>query len=438
VGGRGSISKEGRKLKGLHSIFRLASHNTSIRTEFLAGLTTFFTISYIIIVNSSIISETGIPFEAALLGTIFTSCLSCLLMGLWANAPIIIVPGMGVNAFFTFTMVHEMGLSWQEALTAVTLSGMLFTIITFTPLATWLSSAVPTALKKGMTVGIGLLITFIGLQKGGLIISNEQTFVSFGNLHQPKVWITLFSLALLIILFVRKVQGAFLITLVLATVVALIADPSIAQGEPAPLSLEQYVPLLGNFALAGLGKLTFWVATFTLTMILVFENMGLLQGLLTDKQKFPAAFQASALSNIMAGLLGTSATICALESATGTQSGGRTGLTTITAGGLFLLSLILIPYLKWIPESAVAAIMIVVGGLMMQEVQAIPFGDFTEGLPAFITFAFIPFTYSIPTGIAFGFITYAILKIAAKRTREVPISFFIIALLFMIQLGLHG
>jgi adenine/guanine/hypoxanthine permease len=425
-------------LKESFSAFRLNQHNTSIRTEFLAGLTSFFTISYIIIVNSSIIVETGIPFGAALLGTIFTSCLGCLLMGLWANAPIVVVPGMGVNAFFTYTMVHEMGLTWQEALTVVVMAGILFSIITFTPLAVWLSNAVPTALKKGMTVGIGLLITFIGLQKGGLIIANEQTFVSIGDLHQPKAWLTVFSLVLLTILYVRKVQGAFLITLFLATLVSLMANPASIDSEPTSLSLAGYAPLLGNFVLYGMGKLSFWVATFTLTMILVFENMGLLQGLLEDKQKFPAAFQASGLSNIVAGLLGTSATICALESATGTQSGGKTGLTAITTGGLFLLSLVFIPFLNWIPESAVAAIMIVVGGLMMQEVQSIPFTDFTEGLPAFITFAFIPFTYSIPNGIAFGFIAYAVLKIAAKRAREVPLPFFIIALLFMLQLGLHG
>lgn len=425
-------------MKRLASFFQLQQHNTSIRTELLAGLTSFFTISYIIIVNSSIISETGIPFSAALLGTIFTSCLSCLLMGLWANAPIVVVPGMGVNAFFTYTMVHEMGLSWQEALTVVVMAGILFSIITFTPLAVRLSEAVPTALKKGITVGIGLLITFIGLQKGGLIMANEQTFVSIGALHQPKVWLTLLSLVLLTILYVRRVQGAFLITLFLATLASFAVNQAPSEQEPTFLSFADYLPLLGNFTLASMGKLSFWMATFTLTMILVFENMGLLQGLLEDKQKFPTAFQVSGLSNIIAGLMGTSATVCALESASGTQSGGKTGLTAITAGGLFLLSLIFIPFLSWIPESAVAAIMIMVGGLMMQEVQSIPFTDVTEGLPAFITLAFIPFTYSIPNGIAFGFIAYAILKIAAKRVREVPLSFFIITLLFILQLGLQG
>lgn len=423
----------------LERAFQLNRHQTTGKNELIAGLTSYFTVVYILVVNGAIISDSGIPFSAAVTATVFTSFVGCLLMGFWANAPVVLVPGMGINAFFTYTMVHELGLAWQEALAVVVVAGLLFTVTAFSGLSSLIASIIPNSLKKGITVGIGLLITFIGLQKGGIIQANKQTFVTIGDLSQPAVWLTLGSLIFTVILFVRKIKGSFLLSILATTLVALLFGIQPADTEPVQLfSFDLYLNVVGSLSFARVTSFTFWTATFVLTMVLIFENMGLLQGMLEDKSKFRSAFQANAISATTAGLFGTSPTVSAVESATGIAAGGKTGLTAVTAGFLFLTSIFFIPFIKWIPDSAIASILIVVGGLMIHEVATIPFADFTEGIPAFITFAFIPFTYSIPDGIAFGFIAYAILKVAAGKTKKVPVPFYIIAGLFFLQLLFHA
>jgi len=423
-------------VKPIFHYFRLQQHQTTWPKEVRAGFTSFFAASYILIVNSLIITDSGIPFEAATMATALTSFLGCLIMGLWANAPLILVPGMGVNAFFTYTIVHEMGLKWTEALAVVLASGILFAIAAFTPLSQWIARSVPYSLKQGMTVGIGLLITFIGLQKGGLIAANEQTFVAI-ELNQPKSWLTLFSFAATIVLFTRQVRGTFLISMGLTTLAAWLMGFEPHTGKAVSLSLAPTLDLIQSITFAGWKNPVFWSATLILTMVLVFENMGMVQGLLPDPSKFSRSYQACALSATSSGILGTSPTICALESATGIADGGKTGLTSLTAGVLFFLSIPLIPLIRWIPDSAIASILIVVGGLMIREVETIPFKDVTEGIPAFVTFAFIPFTYSIPDGIALGFLTYAILKLVTRKQKELSFSFYVLALLFIVQLTLH-
>jgi AGZA family xanthine/uracil permease-like MFS transporter len=427
-------------VKQLERLFQLNAHETTFKREMLAGATSFFTVAYIVIINAMILADSGIPFEAAVLATVLTSFLGCWIMGFWANAPIVLVPGMGVNAFFTYTVVHDLGLTWQEALGVIFLSGLIATLTAATKLGDWLAALIPVSLKKGTTVGIGLLITFMGLQKGGLIVTNEQTFVAIGDLANPKAWLTLVGLALTAILLVRQVLGSFLIGLLSVTVLGILTgqSPSVVNKAGSNLPLKVYADVFGHLSFSGILRPAFWTATFILAMVLVFENLGVLQGLLQDQRKFRPALLANSITAMLSGLLGTSPTVCSLESAAGIATGGKTGLTAITSGLFFLTSLFFLPLLKWIPDSAVAAVLIIVGGLIIQEVQSIPFSDYTEGIPAFITFAFIPFTYSIPDGIAFGFIAYAVLKIAARKAREVPAPFFILALLFLVQLSLHS
>ncbi|TCS93421.1 NCS2 family permease [Hazenella coriacea] len=416
------------------SLFQLKHHQTNVKRELLAGLTTYVTVVYILIVNGYIIADSGIPLQAAILATAFTSVIGCVLMGFWANAPVILVPGMGVNAFFTYTIVHKMGLTWQEALAVVAISGLMFMLIAFTRLSKRIVTSIPDSLRKSITVGIGLLITFIGLQKGGLVQASKETFVTMGDLHQPVVALTLGSLLLTIVLYARNVKGSFLISLLITTIVAVLMGIRPSSTTVQSLSLDQYLTVVGSLSFSKMTSLPFWMATFILTMILVFENVGLLQGLLKDKKQFPAAFQANALSAFSAGLLGTSPTVCAVESATGIAAGGRTGLTPFTTGFLLLGSVFLIPFIQWIPDSAIASILVIVGGLMIGGVKDIPFNDLTEGIPAFFTIALIPFTYSIPDGIALGFITYAILKITTGKWRQLTPSFYLITSLFVIQL----
>lgn len=423
-------------MKALLNYFALTKHQTTWQKEVIAGFTSFFATSYILIVNSLIITDSGIPLTAAIMATAIASFLGCLLMAFWANAPLILVPGMGVNAFFTYIIVHEMGLKWNEALAVVIMSGILFTIAAFTPISRWLADAIPQSLKQGMTVGIGLLITFIGLQKGGLVIPHEQTLVTIA-LNSSKSWLTLFGFILAVVLFVRKIRGSFLISMVITTLIAWLTGFKPEMNQPMSISLEPTWQVLQQITVSDWGNLTFWSASFTLTLILVFENMGIIQGLLPNPTSFPRAYQASAISTISSGFLGTSPTICALESATGIADGGKTGLTSLTTGILFLLTIPLIPIFTWIPDSAIASILMVVGSLMIREIENISFKSLTDSIPAFVTFTMIPFTYNIPDGIAFGFLAYAILQLTTGNRKKLSWPFYFLTTIFILQFIFH-
>jgi AGZA family xanthine/uracil permease-like MFS transporter len=239
------------------------------------------------------------------------------------------------------------------------------------------------------------------------------------------------------ILFIRKIRGSFLISMVITTFLAWITGFKPDLNQSVTLSLNPTWEVIQSLSFPDWGNLLFWSASFTLTLILIFENIGIIQGLLPNPSKFPRAYQASALSVISSGVFGTSPTICALESATGIADGGKTGLTSLTTGCLFLLAIPLIPIIVWIPDSAIASILMVVGGLMIQEVENISFKNLTEGIPAFVTFMMIPFTYNIPIGIAFGFLAYTILKLATGHRKELTPPFYILALIFILQLIFH-
>jgi adenine/guanine/hypoxanthine permease len=419
--------------------FDVEGHGSTVKRELLAGLVSFFTIIYIVAVNSSILSDAGIPLEAGIIATALSAFVGCLLMGLWGNAPLVLVPGMGVNALFSYTIVQSMGLSWQEGLAAVFLSGLLFLLVAFTRLSRWLSEAIPQSLKEAITVGIGIFLTFIGLQKGGLVVASPTTFVKLGNLGDPHVLLTIVSLLITIALFARGVKGNFLISIIAGTVLAaLFGLIDTDRGGESAFSFGSYLSVFGAMSFGGLTKITFWVATYSLAMVVVFENIGLLHGFLQERpEKFGRSLQANALSAMTAGLFGSSPTITAVESAAGVASGGKTGLTAVTTGVLFLGSLFLIPLIKLVPSSAIAPILLVIGGLMIQNVKNIHFEDFSEGFPAFLIIALIPLTYSIADGIAFGFIAYPLLKLVLGRGREVAVPLYIASGLFFLNFWLH-
>ncbi|MGG2064569.1 NCS2 family permease [Bacillus sp. S14(2024)] len=422
-------------MKGiLEKTFKLDLHHTSPKQEVLAGVTSFFTIVYIMIVNASILSDAGIPLEAGILATVFSSFVGCLLMAFWANAPVILVPGMGVNAFFTYTAVHTLGLTWQEALAAVFIAGIIFAIAAFTPIARTLSAAIPKSLKEAITVGIGLFLAFIGLQKGGLVVANSNTAVALGKLSSPVVLATLLTLIVALVLFIRNVRGNFLWTIAIGTGIAwlfgLVDTSQVGNGS---FSFANYGDVFGAMSFGKLASLPFLIATFSLSMVLIFENMGLLHGLLEDQRKFSRAYQANAISAMTCGLFGTSPTVSTIESAAGITAGGKTGLTSIVTGGLFFASLFALPFVKLIPDSAIAPILIIIGGLMITNIQQIPLNDFSEGFPAFLIIVMIPLTYSIADGIAFGFIAYSILKVALGKHKEVAKPLYIITCLFLLM-----
>jgi AGZA family xanthine/uracil permease-like MFS transporter len=425
----------------LHKYFQLEQHDTTVKKELLAGIVSFFTIVYIVVVNGAILADAGIPIEAGIIATVLTSFAGCILMGFIGNTPIILVPGMGVNALFTYTICGSMGLSWQEGLAVVFVSGVLFAIVAFTKLSGIISASIPNSLKEAITVGIGIFLTFIGLQKGGIVTSSETTFVKLGDFTDPHVIVTLITLLITITLFARNIPGNFLISILLGTAIAggfgLINSSS---GASSGFSLDGYFDVLGAMSFERIAELAFWTATFSLTMVIVFENIGLVHGhvnMIQRPDRYKGSLRANAISAITAGLFGTSPTVSTVETAAGISAGGRTGLTAITTGLLFLSSLFFLPYIKMIPDSAIAPILILIGGLMIQNIQNIDLKDFTESFPAFLIIALIPLTYSIVDGMAFGFIAYPILKLVMKRSKEVAIPLYIIALLFLANFITH-
>ncbi|WP_027847154.1 NCS2 family permease [Marinococcus halotolerans] len=417
----------------LKKLFQLEDHQTTVKKEWTAGLTSFFTIAYILIINPAILSDTGMPYEFALLATALVTAVGCLLIGLWGNAPIILTPGMGVNAFFAYTLVIGMGWTWQQGLAIVLLSGVLFLITALTPLAGKLAKAVPLSLKQGITVGIGVFLTFIGLQKGGLVQGDEETFVALGNLAEPAAMLTLFGLVIMLMLVVRKVKGAFLIGIAVISLAAGLFGISSGSAGEKVAATGDYASVFTAADFSAWSSIPFWTAVFSLTMIIVFESMGLLHGLLERKEKFGRSYQAAAVTAFGSGFLGTSPTIPAAESAAGVAEGGKTGLTAVVTGLLFLVALLFTPLLGFIPESAIAPVLIIVGGMMVQEIRHISFDDASEWFPAYLVIGIIPLTYSIADGIAFGFIAYPLLKMALGSPRAVSPVMYAISFLFFLH-----
>ena len=421
--------------------FGLQENGTTVKREMTAGLVGFFTVVYIIAVNSLILSEAGMPLEAAIVATIAASVFGCLVMGFWGNAPILLVPGMGINALFSYTMVQSMGLSWQEALAVVFVSGVIFVAVAFTRFAKMLSAAVPHSLKEAITIGLGLFLMLIGLEKGGIVERGTSSILALGSLAEAQVLATVLTFLIAIVLFNRNVPGNFLITIVVGTVIAsffgLIDFGSMS--EPSINAAEAFA-VFGALSFGNILSMTFWVAVFSLTMVLVFENIGLVHGqvaFIERPEKFGRAFQATSISAMTSGVFRTSPTVATVESAAGMTAGGRTGLTTITAGLLFLLASFFIPVIKLIPDSAIAPILIIIGGLMLQNIQNLDMKDMSESFPALMIVALIPFTYSIADGIAIGFILYPVLKIATGRWREVSPVLYVIAGLFLANFVFH-
>jgi len=441
IGWEREFCREGNTLKAIaERIFKLNEHHTTLGKESIAGVVAFLSIIYIVAINATILSDAGIPFEAGVFATVMTSFIGCLLMAFWANAPIILVPGMGINALFTYTMVQSMGLSWQEALCAVFVSGFLFVVLAFSRVSTVLVKSIPHSLKEAITVGVGLFLTFIGLQKGGIVKPSETTFVALGDLSSPAVLATLITLAITVVLFIRNVQGNFLISMAIGSLLAWLLGVVPAASEAPVQNGATFFDSFAVLSFSGVAKISFWAAVFSMTMVLIFENIGLIHGHLQmtgREDKFSKAFQANAVSSMICGIFGTSPTVSTVESATGIASGGRTGFTAFITGSLFLVSLLFIPVIKLVPNSAIAPILIVIGGLMIQNIKNINLQDLTEGFPAFLIIALIPLTYSIADGIAFGFIAYPLLKVSLGRIKDVSIAMYIIAFLFLLNFVLH-
>jgi len=433
----------------LDRFFKLSERGTNIRTEVLAGITTFITLAYIIFVNPQILSEAGIPKEAAIAATIVASIIGTLLMAFMANYPIVVAPGMGLNAFFTYTVVMGFGLSWQVALGAVFFSGVLFFILTVTKIRHWIIDAVPPSLRAAIPVGIGLFIAFIGLQNSGIIINNDATLVGIGDVGSPGVLLTLVGLVISAVLIARRVKGGLLIGILATTILGMIVGAS-----PTPKGISDIIsfdlpslaPTLGQLDLMGALKFGIFNIIFTFTMVELFDNMGTLMGLLRkaglmkDEGQPPElgkAFYADSIGTMASAVVGTCTVTSYIESASGVAEGGKTGLTAVTAACLFALALIFAPLVGLVPGYATAPALIIVGALMLSEIVHVNFEDFSESFPVFLTVIGMPLTYSIATGIGLGFIGYTLIKIFTGRFKDIHWMMYIIAALFVVNFAMR-
>lgn len=427
----------------MDKLFKLKEHKTNFKTELVAGLTSFFAAVYIIVVNASILSDGGKSQEPLIIATVLASFVGCLLVSFMSNTPLVIMPGMGINALFTYTIVLSMGLSFNQALASVVMAGILFLIVAITPLSKILDTSIPNSLKESITIGIGLFITFLGFQKGGLIISDPSTMVKIGSLSDPRVIFFIAMFLLTVILFAKNIPGGFLISIVIGTIAAILLNLVDTTGLKFSLpNFNEYKGILFNIDLSAFFTIPFWISTFSLTLVLIFENIGLLHGqingLLKAPEKQSKALNAIAISTITCGLFGTSPSVSTVEGAAGIAAGGKTGLTSLISGLLLLISLLFIPFINLIPNEVIAPILIIIGSLMIKGIVNIDFNDISEAIPSFLIIVLIPLTFSIVDGIAFGFISYTIMKLITKKKDQLSIVMYIISFVFIVYFILHS
>lgn len=399
--------------------------------EILAGLIGYLTTVYIVIVNGSILHEAGLPLESGMLATILASAVGTLLMGLYGKLPLVLIPGMGINALFAYSIVSSNGLNFREGLAVVLIAAVIFLITAFSRLGILLKNSVPESLKHGITVGVGFFLILIGLEKSGLIVAGDHTIIALGDFASPTFIVSLLTLFLAIFLFVKNVPANFLITMILGTILANLFGTMDMERVTLTLKLDE---MLFSPSFTAVGKLSFWLAVFPLAMILIFENMGLLYGQLKMLKKdgqYDKAYQAVAFSALLSAFFGTSPTVSTAENAAVIASNGRTWKTAITACVLFIGTIFIIPWISMIPNSAISPILIIVGLIMAQNIRLIPLNDLSEAIPALLITTMIPFTYSIADGMAFGFIAYPIVKIALKKKKELSPVLLVIACLFL-------
>jgi AGZA family xanthine/uracil permease-like MFS transporter len=431
----------------LDRIFHLRENRTDARTEVLAGTTTFVTLAYILFVNPNILKDAGMPVEATFAATCVASAFATIVMGLYANYPIAVAPGMGLNAFFTHAVVIGMGLPWQTALGAVFISGLVFFLLTITRVRQWIVDGVPGVLRSAIGVGIGVFIAFIGLRNAGIIVGSDTTLVTLGAMNRPGVLVAVAGLLVTSCLVARQIRGALLIGVAATTAIAMAAGVS-----PVPPGASSLVTMTNPFAalrptafkLDIPAALRFGLVPilFSFTFVDLFDNIGTLIGvsrkakLLDESGQLPRigrALVADSVGTMFGALMGTSTVTSYIESAAGVSEGGRTGLTAVVVGILFLIALAFAPLVGFIPTQATAPVLILIGALMMVEIVSIRFDDFTEAVPAFFTIVMMPLTYSIAQGLAFGFMSYTIVKILAGRHHENNPVTYTLTLLFLLH-----
>ncbi len=425
----------------LEKHFKLSEHNTNVRTEVIAGITTFMTMGYIIMVNPDILSATGMDFGALITATCLSAAISTIFMALYANYPFALAPGMGLNAFFAFTVVLGMGLSWEAALGAVFINGVIFLLLTLTTAREALFNAIPMNLKLATSVGIGLFIAFIGFTQAGIVVEDPDTYLALGNFHDPQVLLAIFGLIVAGLLLARGVRGALLISILITSfagmVLGIVPWPEGVISPPPSL-----VPIFSRMDIKGALKFGLIPIIFTFTFVDIFDTMGTLVGVaskakMLDKEgrlpRINRALAVDAVGTVAGAVLGTSTVTTYVESASGVAEGGRTGLTSLITGLLFILALFFSPIVAAIPGAATAPALILVGLFMMEPVLRINLSDYTEAIPAFLTIILMPLTYSIAEGLVMGVLSYVIIKLVSGRFKDVSPVMLFLGIFFIIR-----
>ena len=424
--------------KFIENTFNLESNNTSIKQEFIAGFTTFITMAYIIFVNPQMMAASGMDLGASFVGTCIAAAIACFAMGFYSNWPVGLAPGMGLNAFFTYTVVGEMGYSWEIALGAVFIAGILFVIISVTPLRQWMLNSIPLNLRIAMGAGVGLFVGFIGLKTGGIIIQNDATFLSLGNFKNTETFLAALGFLLILVLAIRKVIGAIIIGVLTVTVLGLLLGLIEFNGiVSSPPDLK---PILLKLDILGAFDITMISVIISFLFVNLFDTAGTLLGvasranLIQDSGKIinlHKALKADSTSSVAGSLFGCSPVTSYVESSAGVEAGGRTGLTAVIIGIFFLVAIFFSPIASMVPSYATAGALVYVAILMLGGMERLDWSDNTELLPALIMIIMIPLTFSIANGIAIGFISYVVLKLAAQKVLEISIGAWFLFLIFI-------
>ncbi|MBQ2314003.1 MAG: NCS2 family permease [Treponema sp.] len=430
----------------MEKFFKVKERGSTMNREIVAGLTTFLAMSYILAVNPGMLSACGgMSFGAVFTATALSSAIATLVMALAANLPVALAPGMGLNAFFAFTVVLGMGVSFQTALTAVLFEGLLFIILSAVGVREAIINSIPAHLKKAVAVGIGLFIAMIGLADGGILAKSDggMPIMGFVNFDNKIALVAALGLIITVVLYVMKVPGSILIGIIATTIIGIpFGVTSVPEGWGGPVSLPE-APLFFKFDFSSIFTGQFFLVFFTFLFVDMFDTIGTLMGVaeqanLVDKKgnipNIKGALFADAVGTVAGACLGTSTVTSYVESTSGVAAGGRTGLSSVVTALLFLLALFLSPLFALIPGAATAPALIFVGFLMINSVSSIDFSDITEGIPAFVTIMVMPFSYSIANGISWGIIAYVICKVAGKKAKDIPAVTWVLAAVFLFKI----
>lgn len=424
----------------LEKIFDLQANNTNIKQELLAGFTTFITMAYIIFVNPQMMAASGMDYGASFVGTCIAAAIACFAMGFYSNWPVGLAPGMGLNAFFTYTVVGEMGYTWEVALGAVFLAGILFVIISITPLRMWMLNSIPMNLRIAMGAGVGLFVGFIGLKTGGIIIQNEATFLSLGSFKNIETLLAALGFLLILILAVRKVVGAIIIGVLTVTISGLLLGLIEFNGiVSSPPDLR---PILLKLDILGAIDVAMISVVISFLFVNLFDTAGTLLGvasranLIEDSGKIlnlDKALKADSTSSVAGSFFGCSPVTSYVESSAGVEAGGRTGLTAVIIGAFFLIAIFFSPIASMVPSYATAGALVYVAILMLGGMEKLDWSDNTELLPALIMIIMIPLTFSIANGIAIGFVSYVTLKLSAQKATDISLGAWFLFLIFIMK-----